>query len=179
MSKIAVVYGSSRPSKAGEAVAKYFVDGVELPSGVELDLVDLAEVDLPLLAEPMPPITGQYEMESTKKWSDTVSGYNGFVFVVAEYNLGYTPILKNAIDTLFKEWNKKSAAIISYGAFPVSKAAEQFRQVLSPFEMKLADASLHISPIHEVVSEDGIINEGAASGDSPQEVLDSLLVYLT
>lgn len=178
MTKIAVIYGSSRPSSAGEVVANYFANTVELPAGVELDLIDLAEVNLPMIADPIPPIANQYELESTKAWSKQITQYDGYVFVVAEYNLGYTPILKNAIDTLFHEWNKKAAALISYGSYPTSNAAEQLKQVLRPFKMKVVDPSLHVSPISEAVSDEGKLDPKKVSGDSPQAIIKALVAVM-
>ena len=174
MTKIAVIYGSSRPSKAGEAVANWFVGQVEPADGVEVEMIDLAELNLPMIKDEMPPIAGQYNEQSTKDWSAQASKYDAYVFVVAEYNLGYTPILKNAIDTLFAEWNEKSAALISYGSFPQSSAAEQLKTVLKPFKMKVSEKTLHVSPIHEAVGDDGKLDDDKVAGDSPQDILDSI-----
>ncbi len=174
MTKLAVIYGSSRPSKAGETVAKWFMDKVDAGDAT-VDMIDLAELDLPMHAEPMPPMMGEYSMESSKAWSEKVKGYDGFLFVAAEYNLGYTPILKNAIDSLYHEWTGKKAAIISYGAYPTSTSAEQLRVVLSAPKMDITEPTLHVTPIHEAVGEDGKLDESKVSGDSPQEIFDSLL----
>lgn len=175
MTNIAVIYGSSRPSKMGEAVANWFVGEIEPAQGSEIEMIDLAELNLPMINEPMPPITGEYMFDASKQWSKRIQSFDGFVFVVAEYNLGYTPILKNAIDTLFHEWGKKPAALISYGSYPASTAAEQLKTVLKPFEMKVSDKTLHVSPISEAVSDDGALDATKVAGDSPQDIFDSIV----
>lgn len=175
MTKIAVIYGSSRPSNKGEVVAKWFVGEVEPAEGVEFEMIDLAELNLPMVAEPIPPIAGKYSLDSTKEWSEKIKKYDAYIFVVAEYNLGYTPILKNAIDTLFHEWSNKPAALISYGSFPTSTAAEQLKTVLQPFKMKVSDKTLHVTPIGESISDEGELDSDNVVGDSPQEIVDSLV----
>ncbi len=174
MSKIAIIYGSSRPSKVGENVANWFKQKVTLLEGVELEMVDLGKLNLPMVPEKMPPIMGQYELDSTKQWAEKVASFDGVIFVAAEYNLGYTPILKNAIDTLFNEWKNKSTAIISYGGYPKSSSAEQLKTVLKPFEMKLAEQSLHVSEIHKAFDENGVLDETHVVGASPQEIIDQV-----
>jgi multimeric flavodoxin WrbA len=41
---------------------------------------------------------------------------DGFVFVTPEYNYGPSAVLKNAIDWVYPEWNRKAAAFVSYGS---------------------------------------------------------------
>jgi NAD(P)H-dependent FMN reductase len=172
MSKIAIIYGSSRPSKVGKTVAEWFASQVETGTN-NLDMIDLAEVNLPMLAEPMPPMMGQYSLESTKQWAKRIENYDGFIFVVAEYNHGYTPILKNAIDHLYAEWGGKNAAIISYGAGPTSHAGAQLKQVLEHIKLKLSDKTFHVSPSHEAISQTGLDSTKVA-GDSAQSIFDSI-----
>lgn len=160
MSKIAIIYGSSRPSNKGAVIAKWINNELDNKA----DLIDLKEVNLPFIDEPVPPIAGEYEHDHTKKWSEEIKQYDGYIFVAAEYNLGYTPILKNAIDTLFHEWNKKSAAIVSYGSYPESTAAKQLRTVLTPFKMNVVEENVHITPVSEAVIDDQL-DESAVKGD--------------
>lgn len=174
MTKIAVIYGSSRPSDIGKQVAEWFVGQADTNRDEEYKMIDLATLNLPLLAEPVPPIAGQYAFDSSKEWSKTISDVDAVIFVVAEYNLGYTAILKNAIDTLFHEWKEKPAAVISYGAFPKSSAAAQLRLVLDVFKMKVTNKTLHISPISEAISDTGELDVAHVGGDSPKEILDAI-----
>ena len=174
MSKIAVIYGSSRPSKAGETVATWFEGQVEAPDGVEIELVDLAEVNLPMINEPMPPMMGQYEAQSTKDWAEQVSGYDAFVFVVAEYNRSFTPILKNALDTLYAEWNDKPAAMLSYSSGPSSNAVPALMPVMEALKIEAIEPSVHVSKIFEAVDDDGNLKADNISGADPQAIVDAL-----
>ncbi len=179
MSKVAVIYGSSRPSsKVGEKVANWFVDQVDTPDGVEFDMIDLAAVNLPLFSEAKSPMMGEYADDTTIEWSEQIKQYDGFVFVVAEYNLGYTPILKNAIDTLYAEWGEKAAAYISYGSYPKSTAVEQLKVVTSAFKMKSGEKTFHVNPSYAAFDEDGALDESKVVGDSAQEIADELFANL-
>jgi NAD(P)H-dependent FMN reductase len=84
--RIAIVLGSTRPGRRGEPVARWVLEQASARGDAEFELLDLADFALPHLDEPMPPSSGQYEYEHTKKWSDAVDGFDGFVFVTPEYN---------------------------------------------------------------------------------------------
>jgi NAD(P)H-dependent FMN reductase len=58
---------------------------------------------------------GQYSNAHTKKWAETISSFDAYVFVTPEYNHSVPAALKNAIDFLYKEWNSKSAGFVGYG----------------------------------------------------------------
>jgi NAD(P)H-dependent FMN reductase len=105
-------------------------------SGVEYTIVDLVESGLPLLDEPVPAAIGDYRHEHTRRWSEKVASFDGFVFVIPEYNHGMPAALKNAIDYLFAEWNDKAAAFVSYGLTGGVRAVEQLRLTLA--EVKVA-----------------------------------------
>jgi NAD(P)H-dependent FMN reductase len=57
----------------------------------EGELVDLKEMNLPLLNEPKHPRLQQYKYEHTKAWSRSVSQADAFVFGTPEYNYGLPP----------------------------------------------------------------------------------------
>ena len=109
--KIGIVVSSSRPTRIGHQVAQWVRSLA--PEGVEADIIDLAEVDLPFLAEPEQPATGNYSMPSTVAWSERVRSYDALILTVPEYNAGYPAVLKNAIDTLHAEWNGVPIGVIA------------------------------------------------------------------
>ena len=101
MPKIAIILGSTRPGRNGEAVAKWVLDIAKQRSDAEYELVDIAEYKLPHLDEPMPPAMGQYSQPHTKAWAEKIASFDGFVFVTPEYNHSTSGVLKNAIDYLY------------------------------------------------------------------------------
>jgi NAD(P)H-dependent FMN reductase len=137
MLKIAIILGSTRPQRNGEAVARWVHQLAQKRGDAQYELIDLAEVNLPLLDEPVPPAYHKYSRPHTKAWSERIAGYDGFVFVTAEYNHGIPAALKNAIDYLFTEWNDKAAGFVSYGSAGGVRAVEHLRGVMG--EIMVAD----------------------------------------
>ncbi|PRY35740.1 NADPH-dependent FMN reductase [Umezawaea tangerina] len=142
MTTIAVVLASTRPGRNGEAVARWVLDRARTRTDAEFGLVDLAEVDLPQVDEPVPPMAGRYTHGHTRRWAETVAGYDGYVFVTPEYNHAVPGALKNALDRVYREWNNKAAAFVSYGHSGGVRAVEQLRQVMG--SLQVADVSAQV-----------------------------------
>jgi len=133
MPVIKVILGSTRQGRFGIQPAEWIMSLTKNHPEATFELVDLAELNLPVFDEANAPsqvTDGNYEKESTRKWSKIIGGADGFVFITAEYNFSIPAPLKNAIDTLSNEWNYKPAAIVSYGAAGGgARAAEHLRGI--------------------------------------------------
>ncbi|MER7796360.1 NAD(P)H-dependent oxidoreductase [Microbacterium sp. NPDC096154] len=140
--RIAVILGSTRPGRNGEAVARWVMEQAA-DRAATYELVDLAEHDLPLLDEPVPPSMGQYQNQHTKDWAAVVARYDGFVFVTPEYNRGTSGALKNAIDYAYAEWNDKAAAFVGYGSIGAARAIEHLRGMCA--ELQIADVRTSVN----------------------------------
>lgn len=144
--RIAVILGSTRPDRSGAEVARWVLEQARARGTAAYELIDLADVPLPHLDEPIPPSRGQYQREHTKAWAATVAQYDGFVFVTPEYNHSVPGVLKNALDFLYAEWNNKAAGIVSYGGSAGgARAAEQLRLILSELQIASVRASVALS----------------------------------
>lgn len=137
MTKIAVIIGSTRPGRNGEAVAKWVFELASRRKDAAFELVDIADYNLPLLDEPVPPSQGKYSKEHTKRWSAKIAEFDGYVFVTPEYNHAPSGALKNALDFLYAEWNNKAAGFVSYGSAGGTRAVEQLRLIMA--ELQIAD----------------------------------------
>src|SRR5207253_1787933 len=135
MLRIAIIIGSTRPGRNGEAMAKCVHEIAQKRTDAEFELVDIKDFNLPLLDEPVSPIMGQYSKPHTKVWAGKIGPFDGYVFVAPEYNHGISGALKNAIDFLFREWNNKAAGFVSYGSAGGSRAVEQLRLVLAEVQI--------------------------------------------
>jgi NAD(P)H-dependent FMN reductase len=145
MLKIAIILGSTRPKRNGEAVAKWVYELASARGDARYALIDLADVDLPLLDEPESPATGRYSKDHTRQWSATIEGFDAFVFVTAEYNHGIPGALKNALDFLYKEWNNKAAGFVSYGSAGGVRAVEQLRLALAELQVATVRGQVALS----------------------------------
>jgi NAD(P)H-dependent FMN reductase len=133
--RIAIIIGSTRPGRNGEAVAEWVSEIANKRSDAEFELVDIRDYNLPLLDEPVPSSMGQYSKPHTKTWAAKVGSFDGYVFVAPEYNHGISGALKNAIDFLFAEWNNKAAGFVSYGSVGGARAVEQLRLVMAEVQI--------------------------------------------
>ena len=146
MIRIAIIIGSTRPGRKGEAVAKWVYEIAQKRSDAEFELVDIKDFNLPLLDEPMSPMMGQYTHQHTKTWSAKIASFDAYVFVTPEYNHGTSGALKNAIDFLCNEWNNKAAGFVSYGGAGGARAVEQLRLVMA--EVQIADGAQPSLALH-------------------------------
>jgi NAD(P)H-dependent FMN reductase len=139
---IAIIIGSTRPGRNGAAVASWVLEHAMARGTATYSVVDLADVALPLLDEPVPALAGRYEHQHTKDWAATIAPFDGFVFVTPEYNHSTSPALLNALDYLYAEWNNKAAAFVSYGTSYGVRAVEHLRGVVG--ELQMADVRAQV-----------------------------------
>ena len=143
--RVAVVIGSTRPGRICPGIAEWVRDVAQEHSSLQYELLDLAEVNLPFLDEPLMAALGQYEHEHTRAWSRMVSSYGGFVFVFPQYNWGYPAPLKNALDFLYAEWDGKPVSYVTYGTRGGNRGARQIREVLAGLHMRELDDHLEVN----------------------------------
>ena len=143
MIRIAVVVGSTRPGRRSRQVADWVLARATAHGGADFEMLDLADHNLPLLDEPAPPSMGNYQHEHTRKWAQVISGFDGFIFVTAEYNHSVPGVLKNALDYLYAEWNNKAAGFVSYGSAGGVRAVENLRLIAG--ELQMADVRAQVA----------------------------------
>src|SRR5215210_5020354 len=141
--KIAIILGSTRPGRKGEAVARWVYEIAKKRIDAEFEFVDIKDFNLPLLDEPGIISQGQYTKEHTKTWSAKIDSFDAFIFVTAEYNHGIPGALKNAIDFLYREWNDKAAGFVGYGGAGGVRSVEHLRLVMA--ELQVADVRAQVT----------------------------------
>lgn len=143
MIKVAIIIGSTRPGRNGEAVARWVYEVARKRADAEFELVDLQDYDLPLFNEPKSPMFAEYAHPHTRAWSQKISEFDAYVFVTPEYNHGTSGALKNALDYLYYEWNNKAAGFVGYGSAGGVRAVEQLRLVMG--ELMVADVRAQVA----------------------------------
>lgn len=172
--RLLVIIGSTRPGRAGLPIAQWFVERAREHGEFEIDVADLAEINLPLLDEPNHPRLGQYLHDHTKAWSAQVRAADAIVLVTAEYNHGYTAPLKNAIDYLHTEWQHKPVAFVSYGGIAAGiRAVEQLKPVVATLSMMPLVENVSI-PFHSKMIEDGVFHGNESLGRAAAAMLREL-----
>lgn len=136
MITIKILTGSVRPGRFNIQPAKWIYEIAKKRKDITVELVDLQELNLPFLDEPMVPAMKQYTKDHTKKWSKVIEEADGFIFITPEYNFSFSPVLKNAIDYLWQEWIYKPVSYISYGSLAGgARAIEHLRAVAAQTKM--------------------------------------------
>lgn len=138
MKKIGIIIGATREGRIGRQIAEQVLKQSSNSEQVSYDLIDLKEVNLPLLDEPYPASMGKYQHPHTLAWSSLIKSYAGFIIVTPEYNHGYPAALKNALDYLYAEWNNKPVAFVGYGySASGSRSVMQLNQVANAVQLKV------------------------------------------
>ena len=176
MIKIAIILGSTRPGRNGEAVAKWVHQVAKKRSDAEFELVDVKDFDLPLLDEPLSPMMGQYSKPHTRVWAAKIGSFDAYVFVTPEYNHGIPGALKNAIDFLFAEWNNKAAGFVSYGGVSGARAVEQLRLVLAEVRMATVRNQVLLSMFTDFENF-SVFKPDSRKEPSVNEMLDELIAW--
>ena len=175
MPTLAIVVASTRDGRAGLPVAEWFFTRAQAHGKFAAELVDLKQVNLPLLDEPHHPRLQKYQHEHTKRWSALIQRSDAFVFVTPEYNFGPAPALLNALDYVYNEWNYKAAAFVSYGGVSGGLRAVQ--------ATKLVVTTLKMVPLVEAVVipffakriENGVFTSDDVLDKSASVMLDELV----
>jgi NAD(P)H-dependent FMN reductase len=147
--KIAIIIGSTRPGRKGEAVAQWVHDIAVKRGDAQYEIVDIADYGLPHIDEPFPPMMGRYSQPHSHVWAQKIASYDGFVFVTPEYNHAPNGALKNAIDFLYAEWNHKAAAFVGYGASGGVRAVEHLRLIVANVAVATVRPQVELSLIHD------------------------------
>jgi NAD(P)H-dependent FMN reductase len=174
MPRLLIVIASTRPGRRGAAVADWFAAVARKHGGFDVEIADLAEVDLPLLNEPNDDARDDYVHEHTKRWSATVASADAVVFVMPEYNRTFTAPLKNALDYLYYEWNYKPVGLVSYGGVSGGlRAAYAIKPALTALRMVPIDDGVTISRVRRRIV-DGQLQADEMHTESAAEMLDEL-----
>ena len=166
---VRLIVGSVRPIRVGDQLAEALAPIVAESADARVELVDLAELGLPLLDEPRMPAMGDYQREHTKAWSRIVAESDAVVFVTPQYNGGYPASLKNAIDFLFQEWRGKPALIVSYGGHGGGLSGAQLRGVLEFIGLQLAGSNVELTIPRDGYGDDGRLRDATAIVASHEE----------
>lgn len=166
--RTAVLVGSTRVGRAGDAVAGWFVGWAERQAELDVDVIDLGEFDFPLRypARPTPAMSA---------FTGRVAAADAFVVVTPEYNHGYPASLKQAVDFACDEWFAKPAGFVSYGTTGQGlRAVEQLRLVFAALHMVTVPEVVSFNLFDGSVTDDGLPRDLAGAGASAERMVAQL-----
>jgi NAD(P)H-dependent FMN reductase len=134
--KLKIISSTVRPGRKGPIVAKWITALAQQNGNFDVELLDLGEINLPMMDEPNHPVMKKYKHDHTKWWSAKIEEADAFIFVTAEYDYNYPAPLRNALEYLSQEWNYKPAGIVSYGGVSAgTRAANALKGDLSTLKI--------------------------------------------
>ena len=164
MYKLKVISSSVRPGRKGPLVANWIAGLAAQNENFEVEVLDLGELNLPMMNESNHPSLKKYEHEHTKKWSAKIEEAEAFIFVTAEYDFNYPAPLRNALEYLYKEWGYKAAGMVSYGGISGgTRAANSLKADLSTFKMVPLYEAVNFPFFQKYITDDNVFigNENA------------------
>jgi NAD(P)H-dependent FMN reductase len=143
--RLALIIGSTRPQRFADKPADWLLEQAARREDLTLDRLDLRDFDLPFFAEASTNLRAPSKDPRAIAWQDAIRPYDGFIFVVAEYNHSITGALKNALDQAYVEWVRKPFSAFGYGSTGAARAIEHLRGIGVELQMVPSKFSAHIS----------------------------------
>ena len=147
MTAISVIVGSTRPGRFSEKPAQWIFRHLEKRAEVEARLLDLRDFPLPFFDQPIPPAMpgrAPYEHEVVRRWTAEIARSDAFIIVSPEYNYGPPAVLKNALDWVYAEWNRKAVGFVSYGSALGARGVLQLRATAIELQLAPVRSVVHI-----------------------------------
>jgi NAD(P)H-dependent FMN reductase len=142
--RIAVIVGSTRPTRYADAPAQWIFKQAQARGDIDVEIVDLRDYPLPFFDEIASNRWLTSKSPEAVRWQQTIGRFDGYIFVVAEYNHSITGVLKNALDQAYKEWNHKAFTAIGYGGVGAARAIEHLRHIAIELQMVSTHAAVYL-----------------------------------
>lgn len=179
--KIAVIISSTRATRFGEKPAQWILDKANERPEIDAEIVDLRDFNLPFFDEVASNAWAPSQNAEAVRWQNKISEFDGYIFVVAEYNRAITGALKNAIDQAYINWNKKAFGAVGYGSVGGARAVENLRTIGVELQMASTRSAVHIAggefmSVHPGFGGTKSLNDLEGSiGGSAKDMLDQLI----
>lgn len=147
MFKLKIILASTREGRQGNNVAQWVLTQATLYPGFETELLDLRDYQLPYYEDPVPAgmLQPPYSPAIRQRWAEKIDEADAILIVTPEYNHSFPAVLKSALDAVYKEWNNKPVAFVSYGGFANgSRSVEQLRQIVIELQMAPIREAVHV-----------------------------------
>ncbi len=145
--KIKVIVGSTREGRFSDKAAEWIAGEVRKQEGVEVEVLDLRDYEMPFFNEAVSPAHKQvqYSHEAVARFTQKIAESDAYVVVSPEYNHSTSAVLKNAFDWVYQEWGKKPVSFMSYGSVGGARAVEHLRLIAVELHMAPVRDAVHIS----------------------------------
>jgi NAD(P)H-dependent FMN reductase len=162
--KIAIIVSTTREGRFADKPAQWIFDLAKAHGTASFEIVDLRDYPLPLFDEPASPAAGLVPRNpAAQRWGNKIAEFDGYIFVTAEYNRSVPGVLKNAIDHLYPQLNRKPVAFVAYGGVGGARAVEHLRLILIEMQAAPLRNAVHVG-LAEFL---GMLQQGKTFADYP------------
>ncbi|MCQ8774726.1 NADPH-dependent FMN reductase [Streptomyces telluris] len=174
--RLAVIVGSTRKDRFGPVVADWFTAHARERADLDVDVIDLAEADLPHVLEG-PGEDGTHPSAAVRAFAARIDRADVFAVITPEYNRGYPAALKQAIDSVYTEFHAKPVGFVSYsgGATGGVRAVEQLRSVFAELHTVTLRDGVAIPSAYAAFDDDGQPRDTEGVNGAAKKLLDQLL----
>jgi NAD(P)H-dependent FMN reductase len=181
--KLAIIIGTTRGGRKTPRQAKWVFNTAQSIEGIEAELADLKDYPMPFFDEPVSPRYNRNRKidPAAQPWLEKLKEFDAYVFVTAEYNHSIAGVLKNALDYVTWEMQRKPVQVVSHGSAGGARAATDLKEILS--ESKAVPlptySPLAMAGMSDLIDEEGNLAEAArAKPYGPQTALNDMLADL-
>jgi NAD(P)H-dependent FMN reductase len=156
MNRICIISTSVRKGRESHKAALYISNFLKEKYGIEAELIDLMKLNFPVFQERLRYL--EAPAPEVIQFAETFNSSDGVILVVPEYNGGYPASVKNIIDLLTEDWEKKPVAfvVVSNGPFAGSQVIFALQFSLWKIKALTVSPALRISYVEKSMDENGI-----------------------
>jgi len=178
MPHIAIISSSVQTGRKSDRVALYFKNYFETTKTATVEILDLEKYNFPIFNERLP--YQKNPAAATLDFANKIKSADGVLIVTPEYNGGYPASLKNAVDLLIDEWNRKPVAIAtaSSGAFGGSQVITSLQFSLWKLHACTVPVMFPVPKVEEAFDELGNPANKAATDKRAAAFINELLWYV-
>jgi NAD(P)H-dependent FMN reductase len=158
--KIGIIISTTRPGRFADIPTDWLFNIAKERTDADFEIVDLRDYPMPFFEERAPLHQAPPQNEVALRWGKKIASLDGYIFVTAEYNHSIPAVLKNALDYLYSEIQRKPAAFLGYGGTGAARAIGDLGQILGAASLKHA---VHIGMVEMI----GMLREGKSMADYP------------
>src|SRR3984885_3640736 len=163
MSKLQIIIGSTRPTRAADKVAPWVIDRARSHPAFDVEVLDLRDWPLPIFAETLGPIGDfndpTYSNPLVRRWNHKIKEADAYLVITPEYNHSVPGVLKNAIDSVWVSFAFRNKPIVAVGySGGISggvRAIEHLAQIAIEAELVPLRTSVVIPQVFEAFDEGG------------------------
>ncbi len=177
--KVQIIIGSTRPGRQTDKLAKWVAKEATKNTDLEIELLDLQDYKLPLFDEATSP---QYNPNRgpnpvAKKWLEKLVEADGFILITPEYNRSTSGVLKNALDYIDFQFQRKPVLLVAHGSSGGGQAVGHLRGIVPGLlAVTVPNAVYFKDRVADSVNEAGeLAEELQANPQGPENALKSAL----